>query len=419
MKILIITNSFPYDFSAEHTFLFEELKLLQQNKCRVTVAPLFIKGANDGVPKGVKVDESLANQLKDSSGVKRIIDSCFHPFVLFEFFRKPLTLLRPSNLKVALSYFGISLVVSKWLTSAQLSENFDVVYSFWFNQAALGVALHARYTNVEYLSFVRAHGGDLYEHRHSSSYIPFRGFELTHLDLVAPDSKAGTEYLQHRFPDKKDKFTEVLMGVKKVGFACNMTSGAEISLVSCSYLVDVKRVHLIAEAISMLVALNPNLRVRWNHFGGGEREAYVKGLAESLLEGRANWHFHGNCSINYIYKWYSENEVDLFINVSSSEGTPVSIMEALSMSIPVIATSVGGNKEAVDPSCGVLLNENPQIKEIADVIATVTQDKGRLRQLKKGAYKRWNSRYNLEKNANMLLGLWKCSRDKTNSLKSG
>ena len=49
--------------------------------------------------------------------------------------------------------------------------------------------------------------------------------------------------------------------------------------------------------------------------------------------------------------------IDLFINTSSSEGVPVSIMEALSVGIPIIATDVGGTKEIVTKTTARIASE--------------------------------------------------------------
>lgn len=43
-----------------------------------------------------------------------------------------------------------------------------------------------------------------------------------------------------------------------------------------------------------------------------------------------------------VYTFYRNNRVDVFLNVSESEGVPVSIMEAMSCHIPTIAPDVGG-----------------------------------------------------------------------------
>ena len=67
------------------------------------------------------------------------------------------------------------------------------------------------------------------------------------------------------------------------------------------------------------------------------------------------------------------NEVRCFINVSSSEGIPVSIMEVMSFGIPVIGTNVGGVSELVNQENGHLLSANPAAQEIVSVIEKFQQ----------------------------------------------
>ena len=63
----------------------------------------------------------------------------------------------------------------------------------------------------------------------------------------------------------------------------------------------------------------------------------------------------------------------MFINLSSSEGIPVSIMEAQSFGIPVIATNVGGSGEIVVSETGVLVDEN---RTEASVLLSLNKDLG-------------------------------------------
>ena len=59
----------------------------------------------------------------------------------------------------------------------------------------------------------------------------------------------------------------------------------------------------------------------------------------------------------------------MFINVSSSEGLPVSIMESSSCGLPTIATDVGGTGEIVsDGVNGRLISANPMPREIAAAV---------------------------------------------------
>ena len=66
--------------------------------------------------------------------------------------------------------------------------------------------------------------------------------------------------------------------------------------------------------------------------------------------------------------WIGKQEFDLFMNVSSSEWLPVSIMEAFSFVIPALVTAVGGNPEIVQEGAGILLDENPSINSITQNI---------------------------------------------------
>ena len=60
---------------------------------------------------------------------------------------------------------------------------------------------------------------------------------------------------------------------------------------------------------------------------------------------------------------YESHEVDIVISSSISipdvfEGIPVSLMEAMSYGIPVIATNSGGTNELVNGESGILVKQN-------------------------------------------------------------
>jgi glycosyltransferase involved in cell wall biosynthesis len=59
---------------------------------------------------------------------------------------------------------------------------------------------------------------------------------------------------------------------------------------------------------------------------------------------------------------------DAFINVSESEGVPVSIMEGFSFEITVFATDAGGSAEIVDDSYGVIIPVQYEQAFLAEMI---------------------------------------------------
>lgn len=83
----------------------------------------------------------------------------------------------------------------------------------------------------------------------------------------------------------------------------------------------------------------------------------------------------GSKSNKEVLKWFSTNPVDIFINLSSSEGIPVSIMEAISFNIPIIATNVGGMAEIINEETGILLSQNPSNDEITSAIKLILNKK--------------------------------------------
>jgi glycosyltransferase involved in cell wall biosynthesis len=85
------------------------------------------------------------------------------------------------------------------------------------------------------------------------------------------------------------------------------------------------------------------------------------------------------------------------VNVSASEGIPVSIMEAMSAYTPVIATDVDGNGEIVqDQYNGFLLSPDFTNEHLAALIEKCANTN--LQPLRQNAYNTWNEKFNAHKN---------------------
>jgi glycosyltransferase involved in cell wall biosynthesis len=168
------------------------------------------------------------------------------------------------------------------------------------------------------------------------------------------------------------------------------------TIVSCSNLIPLKRVHLIIEALSLL----QSERIHWVHFGDGPEENNLKDLVHQKLLGNISFEFKGRVENKEVLNFYNTNKPHLFINVSSSEGIPVSVMEAMSFGIPCIATNVGGNSEIVKNNInGALLNATPSIDEIATVVKSI-KDKSQSEYITlcEKAFETWDREYDADKN---------------------
>jgi len=67
-------------------------------------------------------------------------------------------------------------------------------------------------------------------------------------------------------------------------------------------------------------------------------------------------------------------KIDVFINVSSSEGMPQTLLEAAATGLPIIVTNVGGMPEFVDKKWVIPVEEGKCIRELNKKLFMLKQD---------------------------------------------
>ena len=184
-----------------------------------------------------------------------------------------------------------------YLKTSRLKPSNTIFYSFWFDASAVGLGLLKKYSSYDIKACVsKAHGGDLYFERNCNHYIPFRGLDIAYLDLIFPDSETGTKYLKSNFPDFKKKFQTSRLGTIKTNKMKPKLKEDQLTfnIVSCSYLVKIKRVDLIIKGLNHLSKQKLNKNIFWHHFGGGPLLYETKKMSFSLLSDKFKCKFHGN-----------------------------------------------------------------------------------------------------------------------------
>ena len=165
-----------------------------------------------------------------------------------------------------------------------------------------------------------------------------------------------------------------------------------ICIASCSSVIDVKRVDLIIDVMEHL-----DISYHWIHIGDGNRMDDCKGLAKRKLNSN-NYTFLGNIDNNDVLKTYLEHDVDYFINMSDSEGVPVSIMEAISVGIPIIARNVGGIGEIVDEKNGLLIEKLNDYARINSFFHERIEKTDVYEQRSNECINKWKNEYNAKQN---------------------
>lgn len=119
--------------------------------------------------------------------------------------------------------------------------------------------------------------------------------------------------------------------------------------------------------IPQLLAHCKGLNIKWVHAGdGAERDQVLKYAKD--LPSNIQMELLGSIPHQEVYDYYKNHDIDVFLHVSESEGLPVSMMEAISFGVPIMACDVGGVSEIVNENTGVLLPKEFEIQAVVTIL---------------------------------------------------
>ena len=362
-NLYLFTVKFPYTKYAE-CFLEDEIVYLSKKFDHVIITTLLTEGDEvKPLPENVTVSHPLFRDkvrfflrcLFNLRVALKMIPMLFDKSILTEKIR------RQDWLKAYVT--ANSLLNSKWVKkiSEKLTHE-DVCYFYWGKWSnVLAYFWKGRCHMVS-----RFHGADdLWEESHKG-FVPLRKEIVSSLDVAIFISKKGENYFHERYPECRTMYFP--LGSNDIVYPKH-TLSERIRVLSCSTLLVLKRVDLIYQS---LLAVEKK-QIEWTHIGDGPKMTDLKKLLKENHSPNIKVNLLGAMSHEEVLNHYAKHNYDLFINLSISEGVPVSIMEAISCDIPVVATDVGGNSEIVSFETGKLVSANPLPKEVASAINEVLE----------------------------------------------
>jgi len=372
--LVLITSQFP--FGTGEPFLETELPVISSGFDRIIIIAQDTESEKTRyMPDDYKI--LRYNTRTTITGYLRLpVQLLSNLTVLFDIYNREISFRHSKSEKLSLR--RKKFLIKKIIKGLQLkdfiqrmlkNENISgqtVFYSYWLKSGAHAIAM-LHYPDS--ISISRAHGSDLYEEKNVLSFLPLLKFVSDNLDAIFFVSGNGLQYFKEKTGTDKPGYI-----LSRLGVARNISLPVQSSnktgtfnIVSCSNIIPLKRIDLIIYALEMI---RPGKGVHWTHFGDGVLRKDMEKLAAGRLGKKEDitYSFMGQYPNSELLEYYSKNMINLFINTSSSEGLPVSIMEAQSFGIPVIATDVGGVRELVAEGTGILLPVNFQIDELTGEI---------------------------------------------------
>lgn len=314
--------------------------------------------------------------------------------------------------KNILTYAVCSEMLKEGFFKTARDRNIDldgsVILCTWFDVCAYASSLIKRKApQIPVFSFAHA-----FEVKTQVNPYVYLSYNLSkHLACTRINFISTTVMEQYKRQMSKYYLDNISLNNLCVGYLGSKKSSKKMSLpstdgtlrvLSCSSAVALKRMEKIVDVLSLV----DKVEIKWTHIGDGPLLKKIQIEAEKKLENKANikFEFLGHFENGRVHKFYSEQPVDVFINLSDSEGLPVSIMESMSYGIPVIATDVGGTREIVNEKTGFLIPKDFQPQKVAEIITNFSLlSKEEKQKYREAAYEMWESKFDGEKNSLKML----------------
>lgn len=400
MNLLIVTETYPYAAAREQSFLDPEMSILADMAIRselpfeIYIAPLAARGPlMRTLPKPIRVVDWLYKRDKLQSftvGTAKAIAQALYASTLADSAASEHSL--KSRLQQLARWAGAYSRVRYGLAQNIKSGEPWLHYTYWFNPATSACIDFARSRQGDAV-ITRAHGIDLFDER---VFHPRRRADVDGIDFVFPVSACGTRYLQAKYGNAR-KTSTCYLGIdpfEHTGIA-EVERTSRLNVVSCAYLTPVKRIPLLCEGLIALANRQPERDINWDHYGDGPEAVRLR----TLLQRRPNnlkIDLKGNVENSEFRTMLRSVSYDCLVNVSESEGLPVSLMEAAEAGIPLVATDVGGSSEIVGKDAGVLLPANPSTSDIVNAILQVSGP--RRAEYGAAARRTWDQKFDARKN---------------------
>ena len=284
----------------------------------------------------------------------------------------------------------------RYLRKENCLKDNAIYYSYWYYYKCYAITkIMDKFSESKVIT--RTHGYDLYDDRRTSGYQPFKEQMDDKLDKIIFISEYGRDYYFRRYNRKpSEKYILNNLGTHEPKSLNPYMKHDNLRLVSCSHMIKGKRIHLIIEALGKI----DDIAIEWIHFGSGILEDKLKRQAKDLLSNKINirYDFRGQVKNKDIHEFYLNEQVDAFITSSESEGNPVSVMEAMSYGVPIIAPAIC-NFPAMLEDCGMLVPEESTPDELASMImklADMTEKDTKI--IRNNIRSVWEKKYDGDKN---------------------
>ena len=403
-KLILLTKHYP--FGTGEPFVGNEVRVLKDYFDIHIIADSY-NDANNRLSeeKSIKVSRVPVLEWPNRDDRKNALLHCLSTPALckelvrvcFKYRTKSMVFLRDIFNQISLGEKYYSYLIKNHLINVDESA---IIYSFW-NVYKVSPFLLRKKKNERWKIISRIHRVDIYNETHPLGRQPIKSLNVR-LDRFYFLAQSAYDYYVKSFGKLPKNCGRIMpLGSFNNYDICDDIEGHEyFVIISCSRVVKVKRLDRIVKALEII----KDIPIHWIHFGDGELMDELKQDINTRINNpNIEITLMGDIENSKLFPYYHEINPDCFLNVSDSEGTPVSIMEALSFGIPIISFISGSIPEMLQNTENILLPLDAKTEDLAKAIKQMyDKDISERRRLRKANRALWNEKYNAETNTRMM-----------------
>lgn len=400
-RLVLVTTNYPYTFTGgEVMFVAPEIRCLAEAFPGVVVVPQHAEGGELPLPDGATLACDLARALHRARWT-RYLEAFAWPGFWGELWRA----IRHGGVVGCVRVWrwaAVAQVTYRWAKAAFPADEPVLFYTYWRGGSTVALARLAAERAATGV-MTRVHRYDLYEDCFSPPFQPWHPSLYEQLLLTVTISSHGLDYLRAAGVFL-ERLTLSRLGTDAAPKLAAASPEGVLRIVSCSFVTPVKRVPRMADAMLALAASLPAHTIHWTHFGDGPELEIVRARLAAVRPSNLECELPGQVENQVVLAHYARRPVDVFLLLSSSEGLPVSIQEAASAGIPVVATDVGGVSELVGSDNGVLLPADPTVEQVVKAIreCAIDSDPQARQAMRAASRRRWSEGFDAKINHGRL-----------------
>lgn len=205
---------------------------------------------------------------------------------------------------------------------------------------------------------------------------------LFYLQEVVAVSASAKKSVIKRYGWKDDSIKLIKNGVNVVKSTNDSDSERGIRLGVVSRLIPLKNIPMLFDALSQLSKYDVD-KFSIQIFGDGSEKGRLQKIASTLEADGIDIKFYGNV----IEECDIYNSFDILVMCSDTEGLPMSILEAMGYSVPVISTNVGAISEVISHEKNGWLYEAKDVEKLKEILESIVTSPQKIYKFRNSAKK--------------------------------